>query len=375
MTILDLERLASTNESLRLSIGVLTNTERAAARLASAYTVDRALMGVIDARKTAIESSLSGQIEASVRAQRDALRNAGLERSLKSVLATHNAIEASLASQLEASVRTQREALRSAALERSLATVLGTQRAVEASLARALKAALGQRQDALRSVSVAAIQSTARQQEILAESLRSLSSFGNQPLSDLIRGRNVLPSGALGFSERSISGALGSWERALGRDFVRDIQSALASQVAEENDSSIVEAVTEAVGQALQRNESRTDWRFVAALVVTILLFLYQNESANQDQAVLREAVAEVQERLLSQESLLHLLLTKEVSRSTPLYSKPTSKSRLLMRLEPGTVVIVLGRRSKWTRIGLRSRPNGTSGSPSGGWMLNKYLK
>lgn len=369
-----IERTASIQESFRRSLEGVLGLQRTTANMDTARIFEQTIRGVIDASRT-MGTSLARQLEASARGQQNALRNASFHRALEGAFATRRAIETSLASQLEASARTQHAVFRNPSLERFLQGVLDGQKALTASLASRLEASMASQGDALRAASVLAIQNTARQHERIARDLRSLDAFGSQALSKLISDGSLAASGSTASLERPLSGAFGAWDSAIGTDFARDVESALASQVAEERDVSIVDAVTDAIGQAMRQNQSRTDWRFVAALIVSLLFFLYQNYSADLDEKVLREDIAAVQERLLSQEYLLQLLLTKEVRRSTPLYSRPTSRSKNLGRLQEGTVVIVLGRRNKWTRIGLRSDSDETKIPPFTGWLLNKYLK
>jgi hypothetical protein len=358
--------------SFRSSIERALTAQQSAFGFDNAHVFQRSLQRALGG-SIAMESSLARQLVAAAVHDQHAVATASLERALKSALTSHRAIESSLASQLEKSARMQRELLRNTAFERSLKSALGSETALRASLADKLQGSRAGQSEALMRSAMGVFQNAARQQEALALSLRSLNSFGDLALSTLISGRNSTLSNSLGFVGAGMSAALGGWQSVIGTDFAKDVETSLANQVAEDREVSIVAAVTEAVGQAIESNHSHTDWRFVAALIISLLFFLYQNFEAAQDQNVLRQEIEEVQERLFSQERLLELLLTKEVGRSTPLYAKPTSKSKFLVRLDKGTVVIVLSRRNKWTKVGLHSDRSSTSTST--GWLLNKYLK
>jgi hypothetical protein len=363
---------AIASDSFRNSVQNALIAQRSAFGFDTARALQSSLQSALGG-SIARESSWSRQLAAAAFHAQRAIATSSLERALTSAQFTHSAIESSLASQLEKSARAQQALLRNPAFERSLKNALDSQTALRASLADKLQRSLAGQTEALMGSTISGFQNTARQHEEIARSLRSLNSFGDRALSTLIAGRNSTVSNSLGFVGAGISAALGSWGPAIGTGFSKDLETSLVNQVADDPEVSIVAAVTQAVGQAIESNHTRTDWRFVVSLIVSLLFFLYQNHEAAQDQNILRHSVEAIQERLLSQERVLELLLTKEVDRSTPLYARPTSRSKVLGRLDRGTVVIVLSRRNKWTKVGLRLDRSGSSTST--GWLLNKYLK
>ena len=220
-------------------------------------------------------------------------------------------------------------------------------------------------------VAADALQWARREQDALRSTFDALRAFGDQPLNQFMAARGLEEAALHELVAGAAANALGRHQSALDASVLHHVQSELSAELSDASALSLADAVAHAVIRALHESGRRTDWRFVIGIVVGILMLLLQEYSSSVDQKELRASVEEVRERLVSQERLIHLLLTRVVKRSTLLRLKPSSRSRIVSRLEPGATVVVLARRSKWTLVAVSGA---NEGAALRGWLLNKYL-
>jgi len=181
------------------------------------------------------------------------------------------------------------------------------------------------------------------------------------------------------------AGMVGSWTKALDPGLLSQVQTEFKEEVEERPDADIGDVVEAAVLRAFEKyekeqtrsNKKRSDPRFIAGIILSLLLFLYSWMDAPQTaldaKEMQAELIAQSDQRFERQERLMELMLTKHVIHGTRLWSKPDSGSRVLGRIQEGASVIKIQKKGKWTQVALRAE-DAPGGQAVSGWMLNKYL-
>lgn len=167
---------------------------------------------------------------------------------------------------------------------------------------------------------------------------------------------------------------LDTWTQTFAPDFLERVELALQDEATEEPGQSVVTAVTGAVMRTMSEVPQRVDWKFIVGIILTLVIFFYQEHESAATAAQLADLSAQVAHGLAIQDEMMRVLLTREVRRSTVLQARPKAKARVLARLPTGIAVVLIERKGKWTRIGVRADESPT-GRPLNGWLLNKYLR
>jgi hypothetical protein len=275
---------------------------------------------------------------------------------------------------MESVAATQRQLMQVGLDRAALESMDAVRRAMEASALTKLSDLVRAREMAIGRLPLA--MEAAIQQERLYSRLRAFDRMATQSVAQYMQSLAVQQQDYSRLFASTVTSALGSWQAAIGSDVVADVQKRLVEQANAEPQKPIQEIVAHAVASALEQRDKRVDVRFVAEIVLAVLMMLVALLDSNQQQKQLQsiqQTVMQIEAELSKQQSLFDLLLTREVVRRTPMRSRPSSHSKTLALIEPGTTVIVFQRHGKWTRIGLASGA-GPEASTSG-WMLNKYLK
>ena len=187
------------------------------------------------------------------------------------------------------------------------------------------------------------------------------------------------------FYEGISAGVAGSWTKAFDPELLSQLQTEFKEEVEERPDADIGEVVEAAVLRAFEKyekeqaksNKKRSDPRFIAGMILSLLLFLYSwmdaRPTALDATGMQAEQIAHTDQRFERQERLMELMLTKDVIRGTRVWSKPDSGSRVLGRIEKGASVIKIQKKGKWVQVALRAE-DAPGGVAVLGWMLSKYL-
>jgi hypothetical protein len=203
--------------------------------------------------------------------------------------------------------------------------------------------------------------------------LQGLTTFGGLPSDAYFANKPFEVDTYSGLAIRAASGILGTYYSSFDPDTLERLQSGLVDEFQSGAGSNIADLVARAVVKAVREEGRRTDWRFVTGIILALLMFLASDVTPNADQRELREAVEQVRQRLSAQKELVEMLITRRIVRPTVLRARPSSKSRVLVRVGKNTRVVVIARRNKWTLVAV---PNGKDGSEViRGWVLNKYLE
>jgi hypothetical protein len=215
-------------------------------------------------------------------------------------------------------------------------------------------------------------------QKALGEIAKTVAQFGSLPWHRLqeeqqFRDANAIVGASLARSLLTLYPDVGD---ALARSIaegVVDGGSGVREHLAD--DRSIADVVVAAVAKAIEQEHRAVDWRFVLALIVSVMLFLVQLSDANDQSADIAEHMASVERRLLEQREVLAALATRSVERQTWARAKPQANSRRLFLLQAGADVIVLERWRRWTHVRAVDRlSTGAKVALGSGWIQNKYL-
>lgn len=214
----------------------------------------------------------------------------------------------------------------------------------------------------------------------LMADLKPLSTFGSTHWSQLSRSIFADVERQRAFFDQltqSLQHAHPGLERGVAEDIASavsepDAQPDTASELAAE---SIEDVVARAVAAAVAKEGRRVDWRFVIGIMLTVLMFLYDQFQASETESRLAADHDRVEARVLALSAKFDLLLTREVLRETPLRSRPSRNASKQLTIPGGTLVVVEAYRGKWARVRLVMTPSSNaSTAPQLGWMLKKYL-
>jgi hypothetical protein len=173
----------------------------------------------------------------------------------------------------------------------------------------------------------------------------------------------------------ALESAVGNWSGALGPNFISDLEESVLRDVDENPEATVGESVSNAVLEAIGQSKFGSSWTVWFPLLVSILFFLSQKHDSNVSERQRAHDAAVVESAIQQQLNFLHLLLTKDVTRWSRLYSRPSVHSTLLGKLSPGMTVILLRRKGRWSLVGLSDADDVGAGAVRAGWVYNKYLK
>jgi hypothetical protein len=166
--------------------------------------------------------------------------------------------------------------------------------------------------------------------------------------------------------------AMAPWESVFGAFALNRMAASISDEPAS---ATTVEAtVTEIVTKAIAADRQRTDWKFVVQLIIAILMHLAQTLPLDTVDAVDEEHFASIASTLLEHKLTLEALASRPILRRTQLRARPTRHGAVLRTLPAGATVVVLERRSKWTRVRIIALDDEDERQAGSGWVLNKYL-
>lgn len=167
--------------------------------------------------------------------------------------------------------------------------------------------------------------------------------------------------------------ALHPWQTLVGSSVLEDLASSLFELPPQPVELDISQIVANAVAMALERSHKRLDPRFVWALIIGILTVLI-GLPGNQPDPVQEATLSAIQADVAATKRAVEILASRIVLRRTLLRSRPSSQSAVVTALPRGSVVIILERHKKWTKVRLLALGADAERRAEFGWLLNKYV-
>jgi hypothetical protein len=166
---------------------------------------------------------------------------------------------------------------------------------------------------------------------------------------------------------------LGPWQDHLGSAFLADLTTSLTLWGPVEAETPIAEIVRRAVDDALKKHKKQIDYRWLLALVLSVLYALVQLIPTGPDPALIATLEA-VQANVTATRLATEVLNTRWVLRSTRIHTRPISTSMVVRSIPSGAEVVLLERHKKWSKVRLLREEIAGGRRAEFGWLLNKYL-
>lgn len=139
----------------------------------------------------------------------------------------------------------------------------------------------------------------------------------------------------------------------------------------------MADAIAAAVVVALRDQKRPIGGPAVFAIVLSILIFLWQEYGSKiqgEKLDLMHQELRSIETTSQLNSQIYSILETRCAKRLAKMYAGPNTKFRVRGTLTLGTIIVVVERRGKWSRV-IEVAQRSMTSPPAVGWVLNKYLE